>query len=254
MSRDRGSHAAHPALNENVSRQLARRQLLQGLLCHDRIALHHVAGHVHVALVGGVGDDVPAVLSGILCGAADRVVIVARHHDDARAIALDGLLARFTDGSVNIDYALAAELLRAPGDGPAMVAVGGTGDGDAGYDVGMAPPDEVGGGGGWSHSALGKLGDQQAQDRVGAAQRFEATEAEASAFVLVPEAADSCGSGQAWERVQRRRLIALPGCDLLPGRGVGRVVQDLPLALAVGRIQGCCAGVGHMAQRIRRVE
>ena len=42
-----------------------------------------------------------------------------------RAKAFDGLLASVADGGMDVDHAAAAEQLRAPGDRPAMVAIGG---------------------------------------------------------------------------------------------------------------------------------
>src|SRR5690606_8642410 len=54
-------NASDSTLYEYVCRQLSGGKLVQSLLRHDGVALHHVAGYVHIALVGRIGHDVPTV-------------------------------------------------------------------------------------------------------------------------------------------------------------------------------------------------
>src|SRR6218665_3547023 len=47
----------HATLQERMRRNLPCRKLLEYLVGHQGIALHHILRHVHIAVIGSVGDN-----------------------------------------------------------------------------------------------------------------------------------------------------------------------------------------------------
>ena len=118
-------------------------ELLHGFFHHQLVALHDVARHVHVAGVGGVGDDEPAVPFGVLGRPADGVVVVAGGAHDLGAVGGNRRAAALPHRLVDIDDAAAAEGAGTPGDRAAVVAVGGAGHGGGADDADMGAGEQV---------------------------------------------------------------------------------------------------------------
>ena len=126
----------------------------------------------------------------------------------------DGLGAPRAYALVHEDHRLDPGLPGAPGDRAAVVAVGRAGDGQT----------------------LGAMLARQALDCVGAAERLEAPEPEAVALVLVEQLGDAGLGGNRREPAKRRRRIAGPGPDGVPGGAALLGREDVPLLGPVGRV------------------
>src|SRR5262249_56608874 len=116
----------HPALHEYMGRK--RGALLERLLDHQAVALHHIARDIGIAFVGGVGDHVPAVCGGIGDGVPHGVVEGSFHAANLCAVGGDRTATALAYCPVHVDDAAAAEGLCAPGHRSAVIAVGGAGD------------------------------------------------------------------------------------------------------------------------------
>ena len=126
----------------------------------------------------------------------------------------DGVGAPRAYALVHEDHRLCADLPGAPGDGAAVVAVGRAGDGQT----------------------VGAMPARQALDRIGAAERLEALQREAVALVLVEQLGDAGLGGNRREPAKRRRRIAGPGPDGVPGGAALLGREDVPLLGPVGRV------------------
>ncbi|MNV54068.1 hypothetical protein D3C71_1462390 [compost metagenome] len=211
----------------------------QGLVGHHRVSLHHVLGHFHVAGIGGVGHHIASKPRRVLGGLADGIVVVAGGAHHLCAVLLDRPLAAFADGRMDIDHALAAKALRAPGHRTAMIAVG-----RAGHRHGLRQFPVTAGQQIVDRQVVApqpgrELAQQLAADRVGPAQRLEAAQPEAAAFVLVADGRHAGLARQTGQVAQRRGLIAGPAADLRLGKRIGLAAKhvELPLPIRRGRFE-----------------
>ena len=74
------------------------------------------AGNLEVAPMTGVGHESAAVLYRVGGGLAGRIVVGAVDSDDVGAVGGYRLFATGRDRAVEVDHAVAAEQLGAPGD------------------------------------------------------------------------------------------------------------------------------------------
>src|SRR5215207_88212 len=77
---------------------------------------------------------------------------------------------------------------------------------------------------------------RQALDRIGAAERLEALEREAVALVLVEQLGDAGLGSDRRQPAKRRRRIAGPGPDGVPGGAALLGREDVPLLGSVRRV------------------
>ena len=182
-------------------------------LLHDffgdrAVALHHIARNLFVAVVRGVGDDLPAVGGGQARSFGHRIVVVARDAHDLRATVGDGLLALQAHLGVQHDLAAAAGIARGDGQGAAVVAVGGADDGVV-RELGCVAPVQHGGGleARVQPQDLAHQGDRRAQG-------LEAAQRRAQRFILDAQARHPQARRQLGQIVQRRRAAR----DLPPVR------------------------------------
>ena len=203
---DGGCEAADARLQEDVRRRLEQR--VQRLADRRRIALHHRQRDRFIAFPRGVGDHGPAFPRGGLGRDAHGIVIAA---GDAAHIGAEGghrVGPRLRDAGMDEDHRRAAGRSGAPGDRAAMIAVGGAGDGHARSDSADIGRGEVGRRELAAELALG-FGEHQRGDRIGAAQRLEAAQAEPLAFVLDMDQRNTVFRGKRRQRDQRRRPIGV---------------------------------------------
>ena len=227
-------HAADAGLQEHMAWRAVIGQLADGLGRHHRVALGDVAWRDFGDVVGGVGDDVPALLLRGVLGFTHRIVVtagVAAHLGPKRG---DGGFAALAHRLVDENDAKGAEHLRPPGHRPAMIAIGGGGDGQARSGFGVAPGQKVIDGDLVRPGDRGQLAHQHAGDGKGAPQRLEAQKSEPVRLVLVVQACHPGGARQTRQGQQRREAIAGPGADDGFCGGKAACVQHLALGAPIG--------------------
>ncbi len=199
MTADRRCKPPDTTLDEHVGWQFTVGQLIKRLFNHDRVALHHFAGHVDIALIGCVGNDEPAVRRSLFRRAPHRFIIIPVHGYDLGAVPFYGPPPRRTDFLVNKDHAAEPEYLGAPGDRSAMVSVRRAGHREVGGYIPVITVDEIGSRCRGCSGACRDLPCQQTADSVGAAKGLEAAKAEAPGLVFIPDGPDiqtGCKSGE----------------------------------------------------------
>jgi len=191
-----------------------------------------------MAVVGGVGDHDPTLLPCVPGGAVERALVVPVDADDAGAVSPDGLLTGQRGAAGQVDHAFAAEDLGAPRHGPAVVSRRGAAHRHPGDDLPKGAGPEPFRGEARSRLARRRRrpdpGPQDVEHRVRAPQGLEASEPEAEALVLVPEARHAGPIRQPGEGHERRRPVAGPRAHLFEGRLVGLQAQDAPQPVRVG--------------------
>ena len=73
-------------------------------------------GRLHIAVIRRIGNHLTVKFYGVGGGLADGIVIISVDADDLGVEIFNGFLATIADNSVNLDDALAAKHLGAPGD------------------------------------------------------------------------------------------------------------------------------------------
>ena len=243
LGRHRRRHAADAALHEDMA---GRRPgpLVHRFIGHHPVALHDVARHLGIAVPRGVGDHEPAI--GLRDGGsfAHGIIVSAGDHADLRAVMGDGVDAALADAFMHENHAGGAEALRAPGDRAAVIAVGGTGEGDAGGGGAETPGDEVGGAGIGGDAAPGQFIGQHHPNRIGPAQRLETAEPEAAGFIFDAQSGDADFRSQRRQIPQRGDGIAGPGGDF----GFGAAEPAFGQHHGAG---GAELRIGEQAERVR---
>ena len=128
--------------------------------------------------------------------------------DDGRPLGGDGALAASAHRPRQEHRSARARTPRAPCHGEPVIAVGGAADRQVRDAGGGAAGSHIG-----DREGLPQSLPQQVDDCVGTAQRLEAAEAEAPAFVLQPQRLDAERLSEAVQPMQRRRSIALEARD-----------------------------------------
>ncbi len=155
----------------------------------------------------------PLLNLGLTRAFANSIVVVAGDAANLGPITRDGVGAALADRRVNEYDATCVEALRAPGHGPAVVAIRGTGNREAFGNGAVGAGFKIRHGRGGRDSGACEFITQQRADGVGPAERFEGTESEAPGFILQAKRADPGLSGEVRKIAQRRRCVARPGCD-----------------------------------------
>ena len=133
-----------PPIRRHTRRQTSHAALQQHMgICHltrgcarfnrlsrnRGIALHHIARHIFIAVIRGIGNHLPAVC---LCQTRrfyHRLIVIACNAHNLRTIGTDGGLALLTHVRVQHYHAATATILCRCRQSTAMVAIGGTDDG-----------------------------------------------------------------------------------------------------------------------------
>ena len=185
-------------------------QLLDHLRDHHGIAGHDMPGQVHIAGIGRVGHDVPAIVRGILRRLTHRRVVIAVDPNDLCAQCFDCLRPSGTDAGMHVDPAGSTKHSRAPGNRPSVIAVRRGDHGDCRRLIRMQPLRDPALA--QVHPAgIAQLSRQQFQHRIGAAQRLEAAQAEPRPFVLIVNRPDAQLVREAVQEMQGCRRITWPG-------------------------------------------
>ena len=170
---DRGCERADTGLNQHMCGWVVT-EFVDDFPRHHTIAVHHVNRNVTIAFVSGVRDDGPAVLCCLFCRVVHGVVVVALYANDLGAIKRNGGATSLADGGVNVNDATTAKQLCAPSDRAAVIAIGRTGHGHLGNDVGILAGKYFLRGGQVTFVLRSDVFLNQAKDCVGATERFKA--------------------------------------------------------------------------------
>ncbi len=216
IAHDAGGQAADAALQDHMCEwdgvANCDPDLVDKLVNDRAIALHHVARDFFIALVGGVGNDLPAVDLGQARRLINRGVVVAFNPNDLRTESRDGLFALDADILMKNDDAAYAGALCRSRQGSTVVAVRGTDYHQILQCGRIAPRQHVLGVQAWDTS------HDEPYKRYRRTERFEATQWRPYRLVLHPDFSDAELSRLIWQGPQgcRPAIESRPGGEPAP--------------------------------------